>query len=76
LPATGDYNVKKLYLEYSGSPDGWYRLNHDEAPRPYRVKKVVGSTSYSPGAILTKAEVDDLCEMTGTWTVTIEHPTK
>ena len=64
--------MKKLYLEYTSNVDGFFRLDHDGAPRPYRVKKVVGSTSYSPGAILTKAEVDDLCEMTGIWTVTIE----
>ena len=64
--------MKKLYLEYTSNAEGWFRLHKDEPVRAYRVKKVVGSTSYSPGDLLGKDSVDDLCEMTGIWTVTIE----
>ncbi len=57
-------SIMKLKLEYwpKGAPDG--------QPR-WMVLQVIGSTAHNPGDFLTKPCVEDLCQMTGMWEVTI-----
>lgn len=56
----------KLILTYP-----WDNPNSQSDPL-YQVESVVGSVIYTPGQMLTKAEVKDLCEFRGQWVVTMK----
>jgi len=61
--------MKKIKLEY------WEVGCREGEPR-WLVIQVIGSTQFNPGAFLTKAQVDDLCDLPGTWEVTIVRQKK
>lgn len=47
-------------------------LNHAEKPPvSYKVRRVVGSTRFWPGQVLSRASVADLCEATGMFEITV-----